>query len=197
MSFNSTRKKEQLPLGAPSSLKSTTRTYFNIIQWKIPTTTFETGYVQLTSIAFSSMPLGYSIRPPYWKVFLRFCSQALAIPSDMKTYIKHFMTINLEFLAQNAVTHTLIVNPLACTDILKVFKQVWFEHFGTFVVCSEDVKQPPTLLTAFPVKQSQTHLWPCARHTETGSDGVSSLVRFGAGVSSNLLEDLAVSFISH
>lgn len=33
-----------------------------------------------TIIAFSSMPLGGTIRPPYTNVFFRFCSHALAMP---------------------------------------------------------------------------------------------------------------------
>ena len=41
----------------------------------------------LTIMAFSSMLLGGTVRPPYWNVFFRFCSHALAMPVKRKHYI--------------------------------------------------------------------------------------------------------------
>lgn len=42
----------------------------------------------LTIMAFNSILLGGTVRPPYWNVFFRFCSQALAIPRIFKANIK-------------------------------------------------------------------------------------------------------------
>lgn len=110
---------------------------------------------KLTIMAFSSMLLGGTTRPPYWNVFFRFCSHAFAMPVT-----RHMVASRgLGRRAQRGFIHsvgvracmrvcvfTLILRSGAEGGLLQVFEQEGFEDLGAAVEGSQDVEQPPASL---------------------------------------------------
>lgn len=116
-------------------------------------------------MAFSSMLLGGTMRPPYWNVCFRFCSHALAIP--LHSYRKHYYSTIL-CVQCSTFTHcdsgfcvffTLILCPSTAEGLLQVLEQERFEDFRAAMESRQDVQQPPATLAAITAqhKTAQTH----------------------------------------
>ncbi len=109
------------------------------------------------------MVLGVTMRPPYWNVFFKFCSHALAMPNTFKQHIKtlHVAHISCTHMVMHTTVCalTLILCPSAARGLLQVFQQEGLEDFRAAMESSQDVQQPPASLATIAAqhKSAQTH----------------------------------------
>ena len=110
------------------------------------------------------MLLGYCIRPPYWKVLLRFCSHALAIPGskkgnrlmDNQGYTFRTVVMDLWFVWCISGLSTLILHPWTLTGVLKELQHKGLHDVRAAIESCQDVQQPPSSLTTVPAQHTHT-----------------------------------------
>lgn len=147
-------------------------------------------------MALSSMLLGHWTRPPYWKVLLRFCSQALAMPERIKR--SSWSTLRSPSGTAGRVWRLRFTLVLICgagTDVLEELEQERLQNVRAAVERRQDVQQPPSPLTAVPArKHTHAQIRAGLAVITPGVENIGVL-RFGAGVGCYLLHQLAVGFI--
>lgn len=102
------------------------------------------------------------MRPPYWKVFFRFCSHALAMPVRM-----HIVTSPaawpMTFIHSVIVCVRVFTLILCCGaegGLLQVFEQEGFEDLRAAVEGSQDVEQPPAPLATITARREGARIHP-------------------------------------
>lgn len=145
-------------------------------------------------MALSSMLLGHWTRPPYCKVLLRFCSQALAMPVKINSVINAERTPEVQLGEGDTLVH---------------FGTDWWGWHrrpgGTSAGTASERQSSGGRLSGCTAASIPSDSCPCTKtHMHKIQAGLAvvmlgvksvGVVRFGAGVGCYLLHQLAVGFI--
>lgn len=151
------------------------------------------------------MLLGYCTRPPYWKVLLRFCSQALAMAVHQERQLISTWKFQTRWVWH--VGLLVVCLPWYCIVGLVQASCRNLNRKG-FMTSEQRWKAVRMYNSLHPLWQLSLHKKILWQHRFRAGPGLIVLIlhsvknaeevlRFGTGISCHLLHDLAVRFILH